>query len=88
MSEDFSRPCCDCLNWCGDDERIDQLGRAERDRVKPCTWLVAERVRRQRHRQAAELLAGLEGADLLDKLTRLVQRANAALTGTQRRGNT
>lgn len=81
MSEAATRPSCDCLNWCGDDERIDQLGRSECDRVKPCTRLVAERVRRQRHRQAAELLAGLEGADLLDKLTRLVQRANVADEG-------
>lgn len=82
MSEDATLPCCDCLDWCGDDERIDQLGRAERDRVKPCPQLVAERVRRQRHRQAAELLAGLEGADLLDKLTRLVQRANVGAKRT------
>ncbi len=79
MSEAATRPRCDCLNWCGDDVRIDQFGQAERDRVEPCPQLVAERVRRQRHRQAAELLAGLEGADLLDKLTRLVARANVGV---------
>ena len=71
------KPACDCLNHCGDDPWLDQRGRAERDRAIPCPWLVADRERTKRAAQAFELLATLEGDDLLDKLNRLQARAAA-----------
>lgn len=72
------KPACDCLNHCGDDPWLDDRGRAERDRAIPCPSLVAYRERTRRAVQAFELLATLEGDDMLDKLTRLKARAEAA----------
>lgn len=72
------KPACDCLNHCGDDPWLDQRGDATRDKAIPCPSLVASRERTQRAAQAFELLATLEGTDMLDKLTRLKVRADAA----------
>lgn len=66
---------CDCLNWCGDDPRLDALGRPGRDRVLPCPRLLVERIRAQRSTRAFQILQQLDGEDLLDKLIRLIELA-------------
>lgn len=48
------KPRCDCLNFCGDDPRLD------RGEVRPCATFQSELDTRRLHDAAPDLLAALE----------------------------